>query len=91
MELPTVGGENVVLAASTRSCRNDCLLVSTPIDVEWRPPESEIGPGGPPQFDVIFVGLAFLRSRGYMSVDLNSLTMTIGPYRDLSRAARNEA
>ena len=36
----------------------------TPIDVAWQPPAEEVGPEGPPEFEVIFVGLAFLTSRG---------------------------
>ncbi|QDZ17569.1 hypothetical protein HOP50_01g00780 [Chloropicon primus] len=80
IELQTIDGGNLVVAASTRSCRGDCLLVSTPIDVLWQPPEDEIGDGAAPKFDVIFVGLAFLTSRGHLSVDLDKNVLSLGPY-----------
>ena len=83
IELATVDGQKLVVAASTRSCRRDCLLVATPIDVLWQPPTDEIGPEGPPQFDVIFVGLAFLTSRGYLTVDMDRNLLGLGAYRDL--------
>ena len=46
----------------------------------WQPPASEIGPEGPPDFEVIFVGLAFLTSRGHITVDLDRETIELGQY-----------
>ena len=90
MELPTVSGDLLVVGASTRSCRRDCLLVATPIDVAWQPPAEEVGPEGPPEFEVIFVGLAFLTSRGYLDVDLDRGLLGLGEYR-VARADRERA
>jgi len=36
LELPTADGRGTIVEASTRSCRKDCLLVGTPIDVQVR-------------------------------------------------------
>ena len=90
MELPTVSGDLLVVGASTRSCRRDCLLVATPIDVAWQPPAEEVGPEGPPEFEVIFVGLAFLTYRGYLDVDLDRGLLGLGEYR-VARADRERA
>ena len=51
--------------------------------LQWRPPAGEIGPEGPPSYDVIFLGLAFLSSRQFMAVDLDKSLLSLGPYRDL--------